>query len=246
MALIALQNVTKSFARSGRQSLLRSYLAQLVGGGRHERLRALNNVSFELRDRESVAIVGRNGAGKSTLLNLIAGLLRADSGKIEVQGRIAALLDLGAGFHSDLTGRENLFINSALLGLTRKQIYDRYDRILEFSELGEFINQPLRTYSSGMTMRLAFAVAVNVDPDIILVDEVLAVGDANFQEKCFVEIERLKNSGSLFVCVSHGAGVLQHICEKALWLEHGVLVKNGGIEEVLEAYNKDRAERHAV
>jgi ABC-type polysaccharide/polyol phosphate transport system ATPase subunit len=240
MVSILFRNVTKTFNRSGRQMLLRSLLRELRDGRKDDRLAALRDVSFELHQGESVAVVGRNGAGKSTLLSLMAGLLRPDSGKITVEGRLAALLDLGAGFHPDLTGRENVFINSALLGLNRKEVYQRYDRMVEFSGLGDFVDQPLRTYSSGMIMRLAFAVAVNVDPDIVLIDEVLAVGDANFQERCFAEIERLKNSGSLFVCVSHGTGVLREICKKALWLEHGELAMAGDIDEVLEAYDSGR------
>jgi ABC-type polysaccharide/polyol phosphate transport system ATPase subunit len=240
MVSILFRNVTKTFNRSGRQMLLRSMLRELRDGQKDDRLAALRDVSFELHQGESVAVVGRNGAGKSTLLSLMAGLLRPDSGKITVEGRLAALLDLGAGFHPDLTGRENVFINSALLGLNRKEVYQRYDRMVAFSGLGDFVDQPLRTYSSGMVMRLAFAVAVNVDPDIVLIDEVLAVGDANFQERCFAEIERLKNSGSLFVCVSHGTGVLREICKKALWLEHGELAMAGDIDEVLEAYDSGR------
>jgi lipopolysaccharide transport system ATP-binding protein len=246
MASVVLQGVTKSFARNGRQMLLRSLLTQIRERNALERLIALRDISFELHDGESVAIVGRNGAGKSTLLSLIAGLSLPDSGRIMVEGRLAALLDLGAGFHADLTGRENLFINSALFGLSRKEVYERYDRIVEFSGLGDFINQPLRTYSSGMIVRLAFSVAVHVDPEIILVDEVLAVGDANFQEKCFAEIERLKRSGSLFICVSHGTVFLRHLCRRAIWLEHGTLVRDGGIDEVLNAYNEGRVELRGI
>jgi ABC-type polysaccharide/polyol phosphate transport system ATPase subunit len=241
MASIVFRGVTKSFARNGRQMLLRSLLAQLRDREESRRLVALRDISFDLRDGESVAIVGRNGAGKSTLLNLIAGLSLPDSGNIKVNGRLAALLDLGAGFHPDLTGRENLFINSALFGLNRKEVYQRYDRIVAFSDLGDFIDQPLRTYSSGMIMRLAFSVAVHVDPEIILIDEVLAVGDANFQDKCFGEIERLKHSGSLFICISHGTRVLRQLCRRALWLEHGRLIQNGDIDQVLGAYEEHRA-----
>jgi ABC-type polysaccharide/polyol phosphate transport system ATPase subunit len=226
--------------------LLRSLLAQFRERQAGSRLIALKDLSFELHDGESVAIVGRNGAGKSTLLSLIAGLSLPDSGQILVEGRLAALLDLGAGFHSDLTGRENLFINSALFGLNRKEVYERYERIVDFSGLGDFIDQPLRTYSSGMTMRLAFSIAVHVDPEIILIDEVLAVGDANFQEKCSAEIERLKRSGSLFICVSHGTKILRHLCNRALWLEQGILIKNGNIDEVLNAYDERRVELESV
>lgn len=239
MASIAFRGVNKSFARQGRQMLLGSLMKELRNGRKHDRLVALHNISFELGDGDSVAIVGRNGAGKSTLLSLMAGLLRPDCGTIEIEGRIAALLDLGAGFHPDLTGRENLFVNAALLGLGRREVEERFERIVEFSGLGDFIHQPLRTYSSGMVVRLAFAVAVHVDPEILLIDEVLGVGDTSFQEKCFAEIHRLKNSGSLFVCVSHAADVLRQLAEKAIWIEEGEVVKSGPIEEVLEAYQHD-------
>ena len=239
MASIVFQAVTKSFSRAGRQMLLRSLFGQMHDLRKQERLVALQNVSFELHDGESVAIVGRNGAGKSTLLNLIAGLSEPDLGTIEVEGRVAALLDLGAGFHPDLTGRENLFVNAALHGLRRKEAQQRYESIVEFSGLGDFIDQPLRTYSSGMCVRLGFAVAVNVDPDIFIIDEVLAVGDVNFQEKCFARIRKLKESGTLFVCASHAPLVLRQICKKALWLEQGKLVMNGTIDQVLDAYRHD-------
>ncbi len=234
--------VSKSFSRSGRQMLRRSLLTELRERQTGQRLIALKDLSFELHEGDSVAIVGRNGAGKSTLLSLIAGLSWPDSGTIRVDDRLAALLDLGAGFHRDLTGHENLFINSVLLGLNRREGYERHDRIGEFSALGEFVNQPLRTYWSGMIMRLAFSVAAHVGREIILIDEVRAVGGANFQEKCTQEIERLKQSGSLFFCVSQGSAMLRPLCEKAIWLEHGSLVQKGDIDEVPGAYDSHRQE----
>jgi ABC-type polysaccharide/polyol phosphate transport system ATPase subunit len=239
MASILFRDVTKSFTRQGRQMLLRAFFRQGCNGLGEKRLIALRRISFEFGHGDSVAIVGRNGAGKSTLLNLMAGLSLPDSGRIAVEGRLAALLDLGAGFHPDLTGRENLFVNAALLGLSRKEVQQRYGAIVEFSGLGDFLDQPLRTYSSGMSMRLAFAVAVNVDAEILLIDEVLGVGDVNFQEKCFAEIQRLKDSGALFVCVSHNTDVLRQICTKALWLEQGELVMSGNIGEVLQVYERE-------
>jgi ABC-type polysaccharide/polyol phosphate transport system ATPase subunit len=237
MAAITFDGVTKSFSRQGRQMLLRSFLRPRLKT--RNRLVALHDLSFELEYGESVAVVGRNGAGKSTLLNLMAGLLRPDKGKMSVEGRLAALLDLGAGFHPDLTGAENLFVNAALLGLSRKEVDQRYDSIVEFSGLGDFIDQPMRTYSSGMVMRLAFAVAVNVDTDILVIDEVLSVGDPSFQEKCFAEILRLKESGALFICVSHATAVLRRLCKRGLWLEQGELVMNGDIDDVMHSYERN-------
>ena len=189
-----------------------------------------------------MAVIGPNGAGKSTLLSLVAGLSRPDRGAISVNGRIACLLELGSGFHPDLTGTENVTLNAALLGLTRKRTAELFDEIVDFSGIGEeFINEPIRTYSTGMVMRLAFSVAINVDPDVLLVDEVLAVGDAAFQEKCFQKVHAFRNSGKSLLCVSHASGMVQELCDQAIWLDHGELVMGGAIADVMEAYNGKRA-----
>jgi len=182
--LIEFQNVSKWFSHSTGGQLLRTHIAHWFGRVHHEHFYALRNVSFRLDDGESLAIVGSNGAGKSTLLSLAAGLAPPDEGKVLVRGRIAALLALGSGFHPDLTGAENVVLNAALLGLSRRKTGDLFDQIVDFSGIGEFIDDPLRTYSSGMVVRLAFSIAIQCEPDILLIDEVLAVGDANFQEKC--------------------------------------------------------------
>jgi lipopolysaccharide transport system ATP-binding protein len=236
MAGIIFQDVTKSFPRKPGQKWLKSFVTE-VAQREKVRFQALTEVSFSILDGQSVALIGRNGAGKSTVLNLIAGLLTASRGSVEVQGRTAALLDLGAGFHPDLTGRENLVINSALLGLTRQEVRDRTEGIIEFSGLGEFIDQPIRTYSAGMTMRLAFSVSVSVDPDILLIDEVLAVGDAAFQSRCTERILELKKSGKIFVCVSHSLA-LDQLCDTAIWLEQGRVKQSGPIDSVLTAYKE--------
>ena len=238
MNIVEFNNVSKLYYRHGDRLLLRNRLQQLLSGTRPESFAAVKNVSFTIRRGESMAVVGPNGAGKSTLLSLVAGLSKADSGSISVNGRVAALLELGSGFHPDLTGEENVRLNAALLGLSRKRVGQLFDEIIEFSGIGhEFIDEPLRTYSSGMVMRLAFSVAVNMDPDVLLVDEILAVGDSAFQEKCFRKVHEFRNSGKSLLCVSHAAGMVQQLCDKAIWLDHGEMVMSGAIAEVIEAYN---------
>jgi lipopolysaccharide transport system ATP-binding protein len=185
--------------------------------------------------------VGQNGAAKSTLLSLVAGLSKPDSGSIAVNGRIAALLELGSGFHQDLTGAENVTLNVSLLGLTRKRTTEIFDQIVEFSGIAhDFIDEPIRTYSSGMVMRLALSVAINMDPDLLLIDEVLSVGDAAFQEKCFQKIREFRHSGKSLLCVSHAAGMVGELCDRAIWLDHGEMVMGGAISDVMEAYNGSR------
>ncbi len=236
MKVIELQNVNKTFHRSGGQKLLRHYLEDILGKADPERFFALKDVSFSVRDGESVAVIGANGAGKSTLLSLVTGLVPPSTGSVTVSGRAAALLDLGSGFHPDLTGRENIILNASLLGFSRKQAHDLYDAIVEFSELDDFIKEPLRTYSNGMMLRLAFSVAVNLDPEILIIDEVLAVGDQKFQAKCTEKIFEIRNQGKTILCVSHVSPTLRELCDRALWLDHGQLVMDGPIRDVIEAY----------
>jgi lipopolysaccharide transport system ATP-binding protein len=242
MYIVEFNNVSKIYYRHGGRMLLRNRLQEWMSGNRPESFAALKGVSFKIRRGESMAVIGPNGAGKSTLLGLVAGLARPDAGSISVNGRIAALLELGSGFHPDLTGAENISLNASLLGLTRKRTADLFDEIVDFSGIGEeFIDEPLRTYSTGMVMRLAFSVAINVDPDVLLVDEVLAVGDSSFQEKCFQKVHEFRNSGKSLLCVSHASGMVQQLCDQAIWLDHGELVMSGAIAEVMEAYNGKRA-----
>ena len=226
--------------------LLRGYWKTLFHRAGKDRFYALKNISFRINRGENVAIVGANGAGKSTLLSLLAGLVAPDTGTIKISGRIAALLELGSGFHPDLTGRENVFLNASLLGLSKKRTEQIFDRILEFSEIGDFIEEPLRTYSTGMMLRLAFSVAVNVDPDFLIVDEVLAVGDQSFQSKCFERIADLKRSGKSLLCVSHSPALVQQLCERALWLDHGELMVDGKAEDVLKMYEGQSMARPRV
>jgi ABC-type polysaccharide/polyol phosphate transport system ATPase subunit len=238
MNIVEFNNVSKFYYRHGDRLLLRNRLEQLFSGKKPESFAAVKNISFTMRRGESMAVVGPNGAGKSTLLSLVAGLSRADCGSIAVNGRVAALLELGSGFHPDLTGEENVRLNAALLGLSRRRTNELFDEIIEFSGIAqEFIDEPLRTYSTGMIMRLAFSVAINMDPDVLLVDEILAVGDASFQEKCFQKVHSFRDSGRSLLCVSHAAGMVQQLCDKAIWLDHGEMVMGGNIAEVLEAYN---------
>jgi len=237
MSRIFFSHVTKSYPRKPGQRWLRTHIGD-IARRESKRFDAVRDVSFSIEEGQSVALVGRNGAGKSTILNLIAGLLVPDSGTIEVDGRVAPLLDLGAGFHGDLTGRENLTITCALMGLSRDEVRRKAGSIVEFSGLGDFIDQPLRTYSAGMMMRLAFSVAVSVEPEIVLIDEVLGVGDAAFQVRCFERICELKSRGKIFLCVTHSL-VIDQLCETAIWLEQGVVRKSGAFGEVTAAYAAD-------
>jgi lipopolysaccharide transport system ATP-binding protein len=197
---------------------------------------ALDDVSFSVKRGESIGIVGPNGSGKSTLLKIMADLARPTSGKINVNGRISALLELGAGFHPQITGRENAVLNAVLLGLSRKQAEEALPNIIAFSELGDFIDEPMRTYSSGMYVRLGFSVAVHVQPDVLLVDEVLAVGDAEFQQKCFDHINKLRAKGVTIVLVSHDLGAVTRFCERAVLLHHGQVQVEGKSQPVIHEY----------
>jgi len=209
--------------------------------GRWERFFALKNISFRLGQGEGLAVVGANGAAKSTLLNLVAGIARPDAGTIRVNGRIAPLLDLGSGFHPDLTGAENIVINASVIGLSRRRTSELFDEIVAFAEIGDFLNEPLRTYSSGMMMRLAFSVAINMDPEILLIDEVLSVGDAAFAQKSFERILRFRAGGHSILCVSHALGSIPELCNRALWLDHGQLMMSGPVREVIAAYQGRQA-----
>jgi ABC-type polysaccharide/polyol phosphate transport system ATPase subunit len=234
--LIEFQNVSKWFPHSTGRQLLRTHIMRWFGRVHNEPFCALRNVSFQLEQGESLAIIGSNGAGKSTLLSLAAGLTLPDQGKVTVNGRIAALLELGAGFHRDLTGAENLVLNAALLGLTKRKTNDLFDRIVDFSGIGEFIDDPLRTYSSGMIMRLAFAIAIQCEPDILLIDEVLTVGDASFQEKSKEALVSFRRAGKSLLFVSHSPAAVREMCDRAVWIDHGSVMMTGRVNDVLDAY----------
>ncbi|MCE5306600.1 MAG: ABC transporter ATP-binding protein [Acidobacteriales bacterium] len=237
-AVVEVHQVSKIYTQHMARTLLRERLAALFRGKTSHPFYALRGVSLRVNAGESLGILGPNGAGKSTLLGIISGLCYPDSGSVTVKGSIAALLELGSGFHYDLTGRENVALNASLLGLNRKQLRERFDTIVAFAELEDFIDEPLRTYSSGMVMRLAFSVAVNTNPDILIIDEVLAVGDQRFQEKCVKRIYELKAAGHTLICVSHSGQLIEALCDTGLWLDHGSVVAYGDVHDVVKAYDQ--------
>lgn len=203
---------------------------------------ALNDVSLDIRRGETVGLVGLNGCGKSTLLKCISGVQKPDIGSIKIKGRIAGLIEVGAGFHPDLTGRDNVYLNGAILGMSKEQIDASYDSIVEFAEVEKFMDTNVRYYSSGMFMRLAFAVAIHSDPDIFLVDEVLSVGDAPFRRKCFDKIEQLQKMGKTMVIVSHIQSQIRNICDRAMWLDHGNVVMVGDADDIMDAMQENQRE----
>lgn len=203
---------------------------------KHEVRWVLNGISFDVKKGEAIGLIGKNGCGKSTTLKLLNRIIYPNGGSVEINGRVSSLIELGAGFHEDMTGRENIYINASIFGLTKKQIDERLDDIIRFSELEEFIDNPVRTYSSGMYMRLAFSVAINVDADVLLIDEILAVGDVSFQEKCFQKLRDVKRNGTTIVIVSHALGQIEKMCDRALWIEDGLLKEDGLPREICKKY----------
>ena len=203
-----------------------------------ERHMVLKNINLKIKKGETVALIGVNGSGKSTLLKLMTKIIYPNKGKVITHGKLTSLLELGAGFHNDFTGRENIYFNASIFGLSKKEIDRRVDDIIKFSELGEAIDTPVRTYSSGMYMRLAFSVAINVDAEILLIDEILAVGDQYFQDKCFAKLEELKNSDKTIVIVSHSLSSVKKLCNRAIWLNKGEVKMDGKTDEVIDEYLK--------
>ena len=233
---IEVKNVTKYFkAYEDKGNMLRERIIHL-GRNKYKKRIVLDDISFEIKKGEAVALIGKNGCGKSTTLKMLTKILRPNSGSIEEAGRISSLIELGAGFHPDLTGRENIYINASIFGIKAKEVDKRMDDIIRFSELEDFIDDPVRTYSSGMYMRLAFAVAINVEADILLIDEILAVGDQAFQTKCFNKLKNLKEDGVTIVLVSHSLDQVQKICDRAIWLEKGCIKKDGLVRGVCNEY----------
>ena len=201
-----------------------------------DRITILKNINLDIKKGETVALIGTNGSGKSTLLKLMTKIIYPTKGTIVTKGKLTSLLELGAGFHPDFTGRENIYFNAAIFGLTRQEIDKRVDEIIEFSELGEFIDNPIRTYSSGMYMRLAFSVAINVDAEILLIDEILAVGDQHFQDKCYAKLRELKESDKTIVIVTHSLDQVKKLCTRAIWIRDGVVEMDDKPSKVIEKY----------
>ena len=243
---IALKHVTKVYRRFGRRHfatlksalLQRSILRDLKAA---ETFTALTDVSFEVPQGSTFGLVGRNGSGKSTALKLVAGITKPTSGTVTVRGRTSALIELGAGFHPEISGRENVFINGIMLGLSKREIEKRFDEIVEFAELTDFIDEPVKTYSSGMYVRLGFSVAIHVNPDVLLVDEVLAVGDEGFTHKCLDKFAEFKKRGKTVLLVTHALGLVERFCDEAIWLEGGRIGGQGDPKRVVDAYVSDVA-----
>lgn len=203
---------------------------------KYEMRTVLHDITLDIKKGETVALIGVNGSGKSTLLKIMTKILYPNKGTVKTYGKLSSLLELGAGFHPDFTGRENIYFNAAIFGLSRQEIDKRMDEIIEFSELGAFIDNPVRVYSSGMYMRLAFSIAINVDAEILLIDEILAVGDQHFQEKCFKKLEELKNSNKTIVIVTHNLQQVNELCSRAIWVQNGIIKLDGNPKEVVKAY----------
>ena len=220
---------------------IKEYVVQLLRGKiKYEEFWALKNVSFEVERGEVVGIIGHNGAGKSTLLKVISGILKPTGGSLEVHGNVVPMLELGSGFDHDLTGRENIFLNGSILGYSEKYLKEKYEQIVEFSELGKFIDVPIRNYSSGMLMRLAFSIATVVQPEILIVDEILAVGDAAFQDKSKARMLELMGGGTTVLFVSHSLEQIREMCDRVIWLEHGQIKAIGATKEICDAYEASR------
>lgn len=236
---IKVQNMTKTFKLySDKPNTLKE---RLVRGwkSKPEIRTVLDDINLTINKGETVALIGVNGSGKSTLLKLMTKIIYPNKGKVITCGKLTSLLELGAGFHPDFTGRENIYFNASIFGLTKEEIDAKIDDILEFSELGKYIDSPIRTYSSGMYMRLAFSVAINVEADILLIDEILAVGDQHFQEKCFNKLEELAKSNITIVIVSHSLDAIRKLCNRGIWINNGKVAMDGSCDKVIDAYLKE-------
>ncbi len=247
---VVINNVTKIYRKWDRakkfltikSALLRGELFNTLMDNNSKVFHALHGIDYKVKKGITLGIIGRNGSGKSTLLKIIAGITKPAEGFVRTSGKVTALLELGAGFHPEISGRENIFINGIMLGLSKKELTEKFDEIVEFSELEDFIDAPVKTYSSGMYMRLAFSVAINVNPDILLIDEVLAVGDSSFTSKCLERIKQLKQLGKTIIFVSHGLQTVEMLCDEVMWLDRGKLINAGKPREIIEEYMLKMAE----
>ncbi len=238
---IEVSNMTKNFKLYSDKAV--TLKERIVRGwkSKPEIRTVLKDINLKIKKGETVALIGVNGSGKSTLLKLMTKIIYPNKGKVKTYGKLTSLLELGAGFHPDFTGRENIYFNAAIFGLTKEEIDKRLNDIIEFSELGDFIDSPVRTYSSGMYMRLAFSVAINVDAEILLIDEILAVGDQHFQDKCFAKLQELAKSNMTIVIVSHSLEPVKNLCQRAIWISNGEVREDGDCSKVIDAYLKECA-----
>ncbi len=237
---IIVDDVYKTFnVYLDKANTIKEKLLFLFSRNKKQKREVLKGINLKIKKGEVVALIGTNGSGKSTLLKLMTKIIYPNKGKIITEGKLTSLLELGAGFHPDFSGRENIYFNASIFGLTKKEIDKRVDQIIEFSELGQYIDNPVRTYSSGMYMRLAFSVAINVDADILLIDEILSVGDEHFQNKCYNKMKELKNQGKTMVFVTHSMQAVKQLCDRAVWLCDGKIKMDGSTEKVVEEYIKE-------
>lgn len=240
---IEIRGVSKQFVLRHTRSIKEAFvwLAKGRKGDLSEKFHALNGINLAIEQGETVALLGLNGSGKSTLLKHISGVMLPDSGHVRTRGRVAGLIEVGAGFHPDLSGRDNVYLNGAILGMTETQIKERFESIVEFSEIGQFIDTEVKFYSSGMYLRLAFSVAVHTNPEVFLVDEILAVGDEPFQKKCIAKIKELAAAGKTLVVVSHDLDLVSQICDRGVLLEHGNIVMDGPVSDVVHRLRNPHA-----
>lgn len=249
MVAIEVDHVTRIYQKYSAQHRFKTFKSAIVKGDFFKSLRpdelvtALDNVSFKVEKGTTFGVIGENGSGKSTLLKVITGIAKPTSGSVRVEGKISALIELGAGFHPEISGRENIFINGIMLGLSKKEITDKFDDIVRFAELEDFIDAPVKTYSSGMHMRLGFSIAINVNPDVLLIDEVLAVGDAAFVPKCLDRIDDFRRRKKTILFVSHDLSTVEKICDRVIWLKNGKIQTMGEPKRVVDAYLQDIAEK---
>ncbi|MGL4654361.1 MAG: ABC transporter ATP-binding protein [Sarcina sp.] len=240
---VKVENVTKKYKIYGSGASKTSMLLNPFSKKKPKEFRALNNVSFEIGRGEIVGIIGNNGAGKSTLLKILSGVAFQNEGMVDVKGRISSLIELGAGFNPELTGVSNIYFNGSIMGMEKEEVDAVFDKIVEFADIGEFIYQPVKNYSSGMYARLAFAVAINIDPDILIVDEILSVGDVGFQQKCMEKFDEFKKAGKTIIYVSHGLSTVQTYCERAIWLEKGSVRDIGPAFDIVEDYYRSMMDK---
>ncbi len=245
---LEVDHVTKNFRLHREKTNSIKALIAARGRTRYDEFTALNDVSFTVKEGEVFGVIGENGSGKSTLLKCMAGILQPNSGSVRVHKRMSALLELGAGFHPELSGRDNVFLNAAILGMSRRDIASRFDDIVDFSGLASFIDAPVKTYSSGMYVRLAFAVAINVDPRLLIIDEILAVGDVSFQQRCLEKFVEFRNEGRTIILVTHAMNTVKDMCDRAIWLTHGNITGEGDPADLVEEYTEfmlGNRDRHA-